>query len=279
MNQNMRTITTCSGIGDFLWIAQKLVTQEEKFNWVFPASKPRRAFQLQPILPNIIGAVDHQEKLSYDKIAMTQHNGPWKSTPESFVLAANSHLEQGLRIEAFLPDLKTSFLLPFITNPYDKEAAETVITGKWIGIYTSAYSMTRQWNGWGKDEWAKMVSMLLGIDPDYHFVIFGASYDIALVDDVFEILPENRRMKMIDEDLSLVIEVMRRLDMMIAFPSGMPILHELCGGKRTIMFYPPHLKKMQNAWADPERIHDGSYKGCQFCEPEKIFEWIKNNWL
>jgi len=39
----IRTITTAPGIGDFLFIAQKLVNQQEKFDWVFPVNNPDRS--------------------------------------------------------------------------------------------------------------------------------------------------------------------------------------------------------------------------------------------
>lgn len=276
----MRKITTCSGIGDLIFLAQKLINQPEKFDWIFPASEPRRAFQVQEVLPQLINSVDHQEKLTYRNIESRQYNGLWSKAPQNLTLAANSWVDSGKRIEGFLPDLETSFLLPFVTNPHDKEAAETVLKGdRWIGIYTSAYSMARQWGNWYKEEWLKLIKLLKESDTSYKFVFFGASYDIGISDEIMEAMPAGSFIKMYDQSLSVVIEVMRRLEMFISFPSGLPIMHEAAGGKRTVMFFPVNLKKQIGSWADPERIKSGNYKGCQFCPPEQIFEWIKLNWL
>jgi ADP-heptose:LPS heptosyltransferase len=272
----MRQITTCSGLGDFCFIAQKIINQPEKFDWVFPASQPRRAFQLEEVLPQLINSVSHEEKLTYRNIASRNHLGKWSAAKkQKFFLSANEHLESGKRIEDFLPDLDTSFNIPFQNIP----DMELTTDGPTIGIYTSAYSMARQWNGWGHIEWLNLINKLLEVNKDYRFVIFGASYDVGIVEKIAEnLLPHQYRI-MKDRPLSEVIAVMRKLEMAICFPSGIPIIHELCGGKRTIMLYPSHLKKMMNTWADPERIKDGRYKGCQFCPPEQIFDWIKTNWL
>lgn len=286
-----KTITTCAGIGDSIWLLQKLINQPDKIHWRIPGGLPRRGKQLFDLIPQVVASFDWIEDLGYRKIKERGHRGTWKSTPNNFYLEANTWLESGKRIEGFLSDLKTSYILPYQTTHEDvvkrceilHDTQFTTPEGHWrsvnsavkyIGIYTSAYETARHMGGWTAAEWSSFVRML---PPGYTLVFIGAPYDQGIVQQVMRQC--NRPyIDTIGQPLPVVVEILKRLECFIGFPSGLSILNETLGAKKTLMFYPPKLQPMINAWADPARIESGEYKGCLWCEPTTIIEWMKRNW-
>ncbi len=265
----MKTITTCAGIGDAIWLIMKLINQPDKFNWVLPNGNPQRGKQLFDLLPQVTESCKYMPGLTYKLIKQKGFRGEWKNIGSNTMLEANTHLEAGKRIELFLPDLSTSYVLPYVTNT----TALELPSGKLIGIYTSAYNNARQWNGWQAKEWLRLIRL---IGPDYKFVFIGADWDIGVSQEIMAQMNPDEYVNTIGQPLPVVVEVLKRLDCFIGFPSGLSILNETLGAKQTVMFYPPHLQAMQVAWADPARIESGQYKGCQFCEPQKIYDWLKD---
>lgn len=282
-----------AGLGDCLWIFQKLIHTGEKFHIVSPGGSPRRSHQLAELLPNIIESHSYapeygEERLSYKKINRENiYNGlkTWRKIQDKagdkFYLSVNAWLENGNRIDRFLSDLPTSYKLEFTTQQSDKDkAAELLPAGpKYIGIYTSAYSNSRHWNGWLAKEWSEFISMVHGVDSSISFVIVGAPYDLGIPDELVEYMTENQidHINTVGEQLTVVIELMKRFNYFLGFPSGLSIINELLG-KDGLMFYPENLTKLINTWADPKRIAEGNYKGCLFCEPKKIIDWLSNDY-
>jgi len=280
-----RTITTCPGIGDSIWLFMKLINQEEKFHWKIGDGSPQRGKAIFDLFPQLVESFEYIPQSGYNKIKRNAFNGKWKKTPETFYLEANSHLEQGHRIEKYLPDLKTTFKLEFTTSELDYDKAMLLMpsnyyTGaktKYIGIYTSAYSNARHWGGWGVVEWMKLIGLISDYNPNYKFVLIGADYDIEIPKQIMAFMEKDKYINTVGQPLSVVVEILKRLDCFIGFPSGLSIINETLAAKQTIMFYPPHLSKLINAWPDPARIESGAYKGCLFCDPKLIFDWMIKN--
>lgn len=283
---NHRIIKVCSGIGDNIWLAQKLVNQSERFNFWLPDGKPQRGKQIFDVLPQIANRATYVPGLSYNLLAKQNIQNKLKNwrqiTHPEFFLTANAHLEAGKRIEDFLPDLPTSFVIDYATDEEDKRTAKLVVphsTVPVIGIYGSAYSTQRAWGFWDENGWFELIQLLRKKCPEAIFVIIGAHFDIDLAGNLMKLLDEEavNYIDTIGQPLSVVIEILKRLNYFIGFPSGLSILNETLG-KNGVMFYPFHLQPMMNAWANPERIASGEYKGCLFCSPKEIYNWIVNNY-
>lgn len=283
---NIRTITVPAGIGDFIWLAMKLASTKEMFHVKLPDSTPQRGHQILQLLPDIVASHEYTPGLSYKKIAQANvaiKGKRWADLKQKeLTISANTHLESGFRIEKFLPDLPTTFLLDYATSDEDKEMSKRFVTKtfkKNIGIYASAYSNARNWNMWDHEEWFYFIKMMHDRCKDYRFVIIGASYDTDLAQLLMLKLQEHKipYIGTIGQPLKVVVEILKRLDYFIGFPSGLSILNESLG-KDGCMFYPPHLIKMMNAWAHPDRIAAGNYKGCQKCLPGQLFNWLKDDY-
>jgi hypothetical protein len=285
--KELRTITTPAGIGDYLWIASKLLNTGEKFNVIMPDSSPQRGHQLTDLMPYLIASHKYQEGLGYriiDRRNILGSKSRWSHiTEKSFYLSANRHLEAGRRIGEFLPDLPPTYKMTFITGEEDKAKAEELLPvgPDYIGIYTSAYKNARHehYNGWAVPEWSWMIRQLHK-ERKFVFVIIGAQYD----SDLSEMLMDELSgagipfVNTVGQPLGVVVELLKRLYYFMGFPSGLSILNEYQHGCDGLMFYGERVKRIINTWADPVRIKNGNIKECLFTDPEKIYEWLKNSY-
>jgi ADP-heptose:LPS heptosyltransferase len=283
---NVRKITTHPGLGDFIWIAQKLINQGEKFHILMPEGQPQRGHQLAELLPGLIESHEYGQKLNYRKIKegnIQNKKKNWAQIKEKeFFLSANEHLEAGLRIEEFLPDLPTTYQIEYSINPEATlTAADLLADGsrRYIGIYTSAYSNSRNAGGWGIEDWFKLIRLMYSRSKDITFVIVGAPYDVGIVEPLTEQLQQFGVpfINTTGQPLPVVIELLKGFSYFIGFPSGLSIINETLG-KDGVMFYMQKDQGIINTWADPKRISQGDIKECLFCEPAAIFDWIKNEY-
>jgi len=281
-----RTITTCPGIGDTIWLLMKLINQKEKFHWKVGDGSPQRSKPLFDLFPQLTESFEYIPNSGYKQIKRDASRGLWKQMPDKFSLEANSHLEAGFRIEDFLPDLETSFILPYQTDNYFRQADNfikkpTYISqGKYIGIYTTSYSNSRYMSGWLLDEWSRFIQLLRVHNPEYKFVFIGAEYDLGLSDELMKLFPKEIYINAMNQSLGVTIEILKRLEMFVGFQSGLSIINETIGAKQTVMLYSPKLAAMIETWPDKKRIESGAYKGATFgtakhpLKPEQLFDWL-----
>jgi ADP-heptose:LPS heptosyltransferase len=285
MDKIYRTIKVCAGIGDSIWLMQKLINQNEKFHFQIPDSSPQRGKPLFDLLPQVTASAEYVPGLSYKKLARENIQGRKKRwmdiTEKTMYLTANQHLESGLRIEHFLPDLPTSYKLNYMTSEADHLTAAEILKDEqraYIGIYPSAYSNARNAGGWDAASWFKLIKMLYK-GKDICFVIVGAPYDVGITETLTAEM-EQYNIPFINttgQPLGVVIELLKRFSYFVGFPSGLSIINETLG-KDGVMFYQVKDKGIINMWAEPGRIKTGNIKECLFCPPEQIYDWIKSEY-
>ena len=287
----MKQITVPSGIGDNIWIIQKLINTGQKFDWVLPNGKPQRGKQVFDLLPQITNSckysLDH--RINYNLLAQKNIQKSVKKwvniVPRSIYLSANEHLEKGNRLDTFLYDLPLAYELPWQTADHKQQLQDDMTFNNVkkikIGIYGSSYSTTRAWNFWKEGEWLELIKLINKHNKNITFCLIGAEWDLdlngALIRELFK--SKVSFFNTCGKPLAYVIELMKQLDYAFYFPSGLPILSETLKGKQDcVMFYPPHLKKMMGTWCDPKRTENKNFKEVQFCTPEEIFNWVKNDY-
>lgn len=277
----MRIIRTNAGLGDSAWILQKLVHSNEKFNFFINSAEPRRGKQIFDLLPQIAHSCEYVPGLPYSVVGprnIQRTKKYWRQiVDQDFFLSANEHLESGARIENFLPDLPTSYSLPFQTAEWEEMVKSDFPEGPYIGIYGSAYSTARSWGMWREDKWLELIQLVRGLISEATFVQIGASWDEDMADNLTKLLVQHQisHISTIGKPLGYVIEVMKRLAYAFYFPSGLGILSGLLH-RPSVMFYPKSLPRLATTWADPQIIADGSFKECQACEPDVIFRWVRD---
>lgn len=287
MQTQVRSITVPAGIGDNLWILQKLINAGEKFNFILPNGSPQRGKPLFDLLPQVAASGSYGGKITYNTLKNENIQNKKKNWADikqnTFYLCANEWVEQGKRIEGFLPDLETSYKFDYATTDRDKAKASEYFSYdfRYIGIYGSAYANARHehYNGYGPDEWFRLCKEINLRNRDVKFVIIGADYDNDLAAMLIKKLIEYRipHVSTIGQPLGVVVEILKRLSYFIGFPSGLSILNETLG-KDGLMFYGHKIQGIINTWAHPDRIKSGNMKECLFCPPEKIFDWLKNEY-
>jgi ADP-heptose:LPS heptosyltransferase len=286
MEIKIRKITAPPGLGDFIWLAQKLIHANEKFHVVMTENTPQRGHQLLQVLPQLIASHEYAPGITYSKLKkenIQNKKKQWSQVKErEFHLTANEHLELGNRIEEFFPDLPTSYSLNYATSEQAAKAAGKLAyddSKRYIGLYTSAYSNSRNAGGWNMLDWLKLIRLMHMKNKDLCFVIIGAIYDVGIT----EALVDELRMARIPfinttgQPLPVVIELLKRMRYFIGFPSGLSIINETLR-KDGVMFYTQKDKGIINTWADPVRIRAGNIKECLFCPPAGIFDWIKSSY-
>ncbi len=288
MTKQARTIRTCAGIGDAVFLIKKLVNAGEMFNIMLPDGKPQRGHQIWELLPNLTESIHYVSGMTYKNIEhFSQHKHGWNNIRQpEFYLSANKWLEDGKRIEHYLPDLKTSHIIDWNIKQYEAQAKKDYSVKKdvkYIGIYASAYSTVRNWGFWDAEGWYRLIRMIHAERPKWKFVILGAEWDNDLAKDLLNHLNAGDKniphVAVIGQPLGYVMQVMKRLDYGFYFPSGLPIVSEtLKGGSDLTMFFPPHLEKMMGTFCDPARKESGRLKECLFCSPEDIYQWWRDEY-
>lgn len=283
-----RTITVPAGIGDNVWLLQKIYSARERFNFILPNGKPQRGKQIFDLLPYVSVSSTYGASLTYDaikKLNIVNKKRLWSQIDDNhFYLTCNEWLEKGNNLNSFLPDLKLQSTLPWVINEHRQVVAEDVTlqqSQRRIGIYGSSYSTTRAWGFWGAKEWVTLIEKIHQIAPNVLFCLIGAEWDMDLNGDMVKILTQKRIpfYNTVGKPLGWVMALMETLDYAFYFPSGLPIVNEtLDARKDCVMFYPRHLVPMMGQWASSERTKDNHLKECLFCTPEEIFNWVKDEY-
>jgi len=282
----MRTIKVCAGIGDNIWLLQKLINTGEQFNFELPDGKPQRGKQIFDLLPQVANSATYVKGLNYRTLAAKTHRGKWADAPQSMYLSCNEHLEAGKNLVDFLPDLPISYKLDWDTPVTLADVMGLKIPkeiGKYIGIYGSAYSTQRAWKqygAWGVAEWLQLIGLIHAKGADYTFVIIGAEWDNDFATELSVLLRANNipYINTVGEPLTSFMQWVKLFHYAFYFPSGLPILSEtIHGSSDCCMFYSSNIAGILGTWADPKRIADGNIKECLFCSPALIFDWCLEN--
>lgn len=175
-------------------------------------------------------------------------------------VSINKHLESGRRIEEWLPELKMKWDIEF-NIPLDSRIKAIKLIPKDIkcpvGVYTSSLpnNMNPQYNGFGLKGWATRILEIMEHRPDSTIVLIGADYDRSILDPLAALLKEAEvpHILVIGEDISVTIEVIKKLKFLISYPSGIGILGNILHTP-TLMYMPKWLTKMHNTWLHPDAI-------------------------
>lgn len=296
----MKTFKVCPGIGDNIWLLQKLVNTKEQFIFEIGDGFPQRGKQVFDLLPSI--AIDSSYVPNLPYIAIKKGNVQfeyrnWKDIAawskrygDKMFLSCNDWLEKGNRLADFLPDLPLTYHLPWETSYQDQLEIEQdfplehLTDTKLVGIYASAYGTERAWKeygAWSAAEWVELITSLWHERPATIFVMIGADWDNDMADDIQRQLRERRipHLSTVGKTLGYVIELMKRLTYGIYFPSGLPIMSEsIEGAHDCLMLYGSNLTALMGTWADPERIKNKQFKEQLFVRPVKVYEWLRDEY-
>jgi len=269
----MLTVKVCSGIGDIHWVLQKLypLTQQGlKVYLKIADSGPRRALPFIDMLPWIRGAEYSKKFNTLDVLKAQPYHDIRGLDNEEIFLQANTHLESGMNLVDWLPEMHTPYWYPIDIKERHHKQAEELCKDNPIGIFPASlhgnFNYQNIGKGWSSEQWLELCNKL---EEDRPIIIMGAEWDRGMI----EYLEGNTRNRIIlqSEPLGLVLACIQRLKYFYSFPSGLGIISELLGTPTT-MFMSSHLEKMIGTWGDPTNKR---YKVCLF--PETVDELLESN--
>jgi len=280
-----------SGIGDFLWLWSKLISVEGTFHFFVPNSYPLR-------LPPFIKLVDNNSKVSlgnhtYRDIKHFELIKPYRTWEdvlknyqngdEVIFLSANTHLEKGLSLQDYLPDLETHYHFPFKMDASSAAKVKGLLEGLedkfLLGIYTSGISRIKRWSGWMPEDWVEFIKLCYKENPDIVFVFIGSVYDIDAVEEIKGRLDKEIPYRDLVGKTSAgdVVELIWNLNYFVSFASGLSVIRAVLRREGCALF-PKHLDRLRYSWVDPEMVEKKQYTAYFFDKPERIFYRIKR-WL
>lgn len=192
-------IMVCPGIGDFSWLWSKLSTTEDRFIIEYADTGPERLGAFLNLLPT-----EKIERFSQNKRYRVQFNttqltmnivpdmpkmqsySQIQSLPGvTWFVEANTPVEQGIRLEHWMPNIKTD-------HHYQINGLLTNYRPQNIFIvHLSSFKMEKIWKTYNADQWIPMIDMIqrkTGWMP----IFIGGSYDDA-AQACFERYIENHR--------------------------------------------------------------------------------------
>jgi ADP-heptose:LPS heptosyltransferase len=140
-----------------------------------------------------------------------------------------------------------------------------------VGVYTSAYGNSRHWGFWDWEMWRDFLkSVAEELPKETYFIFIGAEYDLAISEYVHKWLQENgyNSLDLVGKlEIGGTIEVIRELDYLFSFPSGIGFLADVVNTPNT-MWFPSKLDRMRYTFVDPVNRDIGRTVHLNFDIPE-----------
>jgi hypothetical protein len=269
---------THAGIGDTGWLYQKLQGNLD-FTVTISDYGPRRSHNYLKLLG--CKEVDYSKQYTPEdiyKYCLPANTDLTKlDYNQAQVLSVNGWMEAGNRIEDFLPQYDTKYILNFDTTDKHKLECKEFLSkynkgsSKYIAVYTSSAENNahRDVSFYSPQQWVELIKgMRSTFGEDAIFIILGAFYDRSCTDHVVkELLKEGiRHIDTVGCHIGVTVELLKAADACIAYPSGIGITADFVGTP-CIMGMFLKIRKMHNMWQDPKRI--ANKQSIHFCLTEK----------
>jgi len=249
---------------------------------------------------------NYESGLNYQTILLNQavHKcDTWEKVREhtkgegGILLESNFHLEQGWRIEKWMPDLPASWDFPITTLPEHAEKAESKLE-RWlrprrvldfikdevfdqqrkpiVGISCASYRGAEAWKTWKSEQWIELLKLV--IDMGWQPVMMGGSWD-----DVTEDVAEALRLPCFvgKTHIGTAVEMHKLMRAYIGFSSGLGIMR-VCMKLPTIMLWPdgrdgtPDQRPLSTSWAPPEMLESRKYVARPWAEVASVWPTVRS---
>jgi len=256
-----KIVKVASGIGDILWIIQKLGNTREKFHWRIAGDNPKRGAQIFDLLPQTVETVMYDSFTGGTALANNIQNNfnSWEriSNHGDFFLTINQHFEARPCgwFKDWLPDLPITYYPNYQIASTYKAEAEALLNdpdAQYVLCYGSSVGGARAWGAWQSEEWFMFIKSIRDSYKNVIPVIVGASWDSDMASRLMTMLDTNGipYKKMMGLNLATVVQAMKIAKYGVYFPSGLGIIAGTLGVRAT-MWYPTHLETMAGKWCDP----------------------------
>ena len=272
------------GIGDISWVYSKLHLLPRKIGFRILTIGTNRALPFVNLLPGI-------DNLGYGN--KYRENENWldpnvdlsQLPAGTYKLMLNPSLESGMKLADAFPKQETNYHYPINTTQRHKTQAKHILDSLhgWpkIGFYCSSHVNAV----WQINEWIQFLTYLNNMFPELGLVAIGASYD-DLTEEVYEMALKmgfNIVSAVGDCEIGATIEILKKLDYFVAYPSGLAILADVVDTPCLMFYWKNYHDKFLDTYADPINISTGRHLNRLFCSveeatqifAEKSVPWIK----
>jgi ADP-heptose:LPS heptosyltransferase len=276
-----------AGVGDWSWIWSKLCHVKDTFDQVLVVDgAPRRTV---PYVKACGIDADYDMEITNGRYTAiltfeSQFKLDWLSKPtwakiqslnlQSYLqLEANQHLEHGIRLEEWLPDLPTDFHYPLYVSDEDREWGIEITRraiegdryslphpmpdGPIVGISCASYRGAAAWDTWEKTEWVDFLRRVMSIG--WRPLLVGGDWDDLTYAVACTLnLPSTVGKTSVPQ----MITQMGILDSYIGFSSGMNVIRTVLN-KPAMALWPSNEKCDQRAlstsWVPPHMLRSERY--------------------
>jgi glycosyltransferase involved in cell wall biosynthesis len=276
-------ITVHPGLGDLSWLYSKFANLDRPLDLTVCEDATHRSGPFLELLPNVYDYHYSTGQLDYERLK-TCWNGTYEeilaaeSRGDRIYLSCNNWVDNGRRLEDWLPDLATDFHyeIPLSHDAYIASAHLLPPGAMYIAIHTASLGGMKAWDGWGPGEWLEFIQAIASEYPHIVFVLLGATWDEDMADQLRPLLTQSgiTHLNLVGKtDLALTLAVLRRCRYVVGFASGVSILANVLQIP-TLMLYPSHLHLLMHAWPDLNSIADGSYVGIVWSRPREAYRKV-----
>lgn len=282
----MRVIVP-AGIGDWSWIWSKLYGVRDEVSSIrIVDGAPRRTKEYVQACG--VEDADYDLEVTGGQYQMIlryeQARGiDWRSRPTwekirglqapNVLLEANQHLENGLPLRDWLPDLETYYHYPLFVTDYDQQKAQEITLraingdryspphpmkeGPIVGISCASYRGSEAWQTWRREKWVDFLKRVMAIG--WRPLLVGGNWDDLTYAVACELdLPSTVGKTSVPQ----MIEQMRLLDAYIGFSSGMNVIRTVLD-KPAFALWPCNekcdQKELSTSWAPPGMLESERY--------------------
>jgi hypothetical protein len=281
------TIASPNGVGDISWMISKFVGAKERVFLLIAEDWPQRAHQYLDLLPWLAGYKYNphrfQEIIEFQAIHGANLK-TWKDITQCgfgvVYLEPNTHLERGLRLEQWLPDLPTEFHYHLKTTPPDMQKAQKLLTeteGKHVyGLSAASYRGSEAWRTWDANTWLEFLRKWHEYDKEAVFLLMGGFWD-----DLTQAIASEDDLPLIDAvgktTWGAAVEILKRIEGYVGFSSGLGIVATVLHQK-AFMLWPDHQLPLSTSWAPEHMLESGEYMTSRWIAPTEVWRRFKR-WL
>lgn len=265
-----------SGIGDISWIVSKLVnTNGYKFIVEIADGWPYRAEEYIKLLGEKFefggyGDFEYRDIVGFEKINPYQ---TFRDIVEAgygrYLIQNNHHLERGLPLKEWLPDLLTNYHYTLHTSSSDEAVATTLlkhVPRPRVGLSAASYRGAVAWKTWEGDKWRELIKVMES--AGYSVVLMGGGWD----DLTRSLANAGKKVYSVVGQTSFgeAVAMHKLLDGYVGFSSGLGIIRTVLG-LPTYMLWPSHQMALSSSWADPMDLATERYIATGYIDVDGVW--------
>ena len=263
------------GIGDIYWVLMKLArtvnAAGEKLRIHTPPGSSAKNSR-----GKFLEYIDCVESVKPDGIPyadLVKRGQQYSELQPVMYCECNTWLESGQRLEHYMPNFPTEFILNWQVDLESIHRASKYLdfTKKNVFVYTSGITNnnSESTGKWTAGDWLPNMLQLRQL-PDTHLVWLGAHYDADILDGKQPIRQFFDKV-MIDEPADVVMSALRLCDGFISYQSGLSCI-SVVESIPTKMLYFKKIAALTNTFNPPE----GNYSPVFFDDKPNLSDWVES---